>query len=188
MGAAFGISDELAAQSVRYFLPPIIKSITRQTETSQGLLQFLEFLGTRRFDRYMDDPSIFGHPHVEEHGRVILGALFPRGNPQVRKIIANRAKVLPISPHILEAMFPYVAVLALGGIEQKTKQPLGSILQRIATGHVDAQGLNNPYSALAREIRFRKIAAPKQRKDVRRAGGLSGVFGALFARSDARAA
>jgi hypothetical protein len=187
MGAAFGISDELAAQAVRYFLPPIIKSITRQTETSQGLLQFLEFLGTRRFDRYMDDPSIFGHPHVEEHGQVILAGLFPRGQ-QVRKIIANRAKVLPIPPHILEAMFPYVAVMALGGIEQKTRQPLGSILQRIASGRVDAQGLNNPYSALAREIRYRKMAAAKPRKDPRRTSALSGVFGALFAKSDARSA
>lgn len=188
MGAAFGISDELAAQAVRYFLPPIIKSITRQTESSQGLLQFLEFLGTRRFDRYMDDPSIFGHPHAEEHGRVILGALFPRGQQQIRKIIANLAKVLPIQPSILEAMFPYVAVLALGGIEQKTRQPLGGILQRIAAGRVDAQGMNNPYSALAREIRYRKIAATKPRKDQRRTSALSGVFGAFFARGDARSA
>jgi hypothetical protein len=188
MGAGFGISDELAAQAVRYFLPPIIKSITRQTESSQGLLQFLEFLGTRRFDRYMDDPSIFGHPHVEEHGRVLLAALFPRGREQVRKIIANRAKVLPIAPHILEAMFPYVAVLAFGGIEQKTRQPLGNILQRIARGRVDAQGLNNPYAALAREIRHRKAATAKPRTAARRTSGLSGVFGALFARGDARSA
>lgn len=186
MGAAFGISDELAAQTVRYFLPPIIKSITRQTDTSQGLLHFLEFLGTRRFDRYMDDPSIFGHPHVEEHGRVILTALFPRPE-QVRKIVANRAKVLPITPQDLEAMFPYVAVLALGGIEQKTRQPLGTILKQVASGRVDAQGLNNPYSALAREIRYRKTGG-KPRKDVRRAGGLSGMFGSLFAKGDARSA
>jgi hypothetical protein len=185
MGAAFGISDELAAQAVRYFLPPIIKSITRQTESSQGLLQFLEFLGTRRFDRYMDDPSIFGHPHVEEHGRVILAGLFPKGQPQIRKIIANRARVLPIAPHILEAMFPYVAVMALGGIEQKTRQPLGSILQQVVRGRVDAQGLNNPYSALAREIRQRKVAA-KPRAPMRRTSTLSGMFGGLFAKSETR--
>lgn len=186
MGEAFGISDELTAQAVRYFLPPIIKSITRQTETSQGLLQFLEFLGTRRFDRYMDDPTIFDHPHVEEHGRVILAALFPRGQ-QIRKIVNNRAKVLPITPQMLDSMFPYVAVLAFGSIEQKTRQPLGIILKRIASGRVDAQGLNNPYSALAREIRYRKVAAAP-RKDQRRAGALTGMFGALFARGDARSA
>jgi hypothetical protein len=146
MGAAFGISDELAAQAVRYFLPPIIKSIGRRTQTSQGLLQFLEFLGTRRFDRYMDDPSVFGHPTVEDHGRTILAALFPQ--PQhIRKIIANRAK-----------------------------------------GRVDAQGLNNPYSALAREIRYRKVAAAKPQNSQRRTSALSGMFGALFAKSDARSA
>ena len=185
MGAAFGISDELAAQTVRYFLPPIIRSITRQTESSQGLLQFLDFLGTRRFDRYMDDPTIFGHPHVEGHGKAVLAALFPKG-PQVRKIVVNRAKVLPIHPEVLDAMFPYVAVLALGGIEQKTREPLASILQKIASGRVDAQRLNNPYSALAQEIRHRRVVA-KSRDGGRRSGALSGVFGALF-RSDARPA
>jgi hypothetical protein len=186
MGAAFGISDELVAQAVRYLLPPIIRSITRQTESSQGLLQFLDFLGTRRFDRYMDDPTIFGHPHVDEHGRVILGALFPRGQ-QVRKIIVNRAKVLPIAPHLLESMFPYIAVLALGAIEQKTREPLASILERLARGRVDTQRLNNPYSALAQEIRHRRIAA-KPRKPLERSSGLSGMFGGLFARKDERPA
>jgi hypothetical protein len=184
MGAAFGISDELAAQSVRYFLPPIIRSVTRQTETSQGLLQFLDFLGERRFDRFMDDPSIFGHPQVEGHGMAILSALFPRA-AQVRKIIANRAKVLPIPPHILEAMFPYVAVMALGAIEQKTRQPLASILERLAQDRVDARSRHNPYTALAREIRRRKLDA-KERTGQR--SGLSGVLGGLFTRRDERPA
>jgi hypothetical protein len=186
MGATFGISDELAAQAVRYFLPPIVKSITRQTESSQGLLQFLDFLGTRRFDRYMDDPTIFGHPHVEEHGRIILGALFAR-DQQIRKIIANRAKLLPIKPQLLETLFPYVAVLALGGIEQKTREPLASILQRLARGRLDAQRLNNPYAALAQEIRRRKSAA-RPRKTAHRAGALSGMFSGLFTRKDERPA
>ncbi len=186
MGAAFGISDELAAQAVRYFLPPIIKSITRQTESSQGLLQFLDFLGTRRFDRYMDDPTIFGHPHVEEHGKVILSALFAR-DQQIRKIIANRAKILPITPRLLEGMFPYIAVLALGGIEQKTREPLASILQRLASGGLDQQRLNNPYAALAQEIRHRKIGT-RPRKAVQRTSALSGMFGSLFARKQERPA
>jgi hypothetical protein len=180
------LSDELAAQTVRYFLPPIIRSITRQTESSQGLLQFLEFLGERRFDRYMNDPAIFGHPHVEDHGKAILAALFPRGQ-QVRKIIANRTKVLPVNPQVMEAMFPYIAVLALGGIEQKTHRPLGDILQRLAGPSLDPQGLRNPYSALAREIRFRKLAA-RPRKVTRRTSAFSGVFGNLFARGERTAA
>lgn len=185
MGAAFGISDELVAQCVRYFIPPIIRSVTRQTESSQGLLQFLDFLGTRRFDRYMDDPSIFGDPFVEEQGRHILRALFPRGQ-QIRKIIANRAKVLPLTPQLLEVMFPYVAVLALGSIEQRTRQPLASILQRLARGRVDPQRLSNPYSALAQEIRHRRHATAP-RKTAPRANPLSGVLG-LFGRKDERPA
>jgi hypothetical protein len=186
MGATFGINDELAAQVVRYLLPPIVKSITRQTESSSGLLQFLEFLGARRFDRYMEDPIIFGHPQVASQGRAILAALFPR-QPQIRTIIANRAKVLPVTPELLEMIFPYVAVLALGAIEQKTRQPLGGILQQLAKERLDPQGLNNPYVALARELRRRKLAVGA-RSGSKRAGALSGVFGALFARGESRPA
>ena len=186
MGAAFGMSDELAAQAVRYFLPPIVKSITRQTESSRGLLQFLEFLGALRFDRFMDDPALFGQQHVEDHGRVILAALFPKP-AHIRKIIGNRAKVLPISPQILEAMFPYIAVLALGGIEQKTRQPLVAILRRLADDKLDTDRIGNPYAALAREIRGRRITA-RNRQSGKRSAGLSNVIGSLFAKSDARTA
>jgi hypothetical protein len=186
MGAAFGISDELAAQAVRYFLPPVIRSVTRQTETSQGLLEFLDFLGTRRFDRFMDDPSLFGHPEVEGNGMAILAALFPRP-AQVRKIITNRAKVLPIAPHILEAMFPYVAVMALGAIEHKTREPLASILEQLAGRRMDPRARQNPYGALAREIRGRKLHA-KPGAGQQQRGGLSGVLGGLFARKDERSA
>ena len=185
MGAAFGISDELAAQAVRYFLPPVIRSITRQTESSQGLLEFLDFLGARRLESFVDDPSIFGHPQVEGHGMAILTALFPRA-AQVRKIIANRAKVLPISPQILEAMFPYVAVMALGAIEQKTREPLATILEQLAQERMDARTRHNPYTALAREIRRRKLDA--KARAGRERGGLSGVLGGLFSRREERPA
>jgi len=186
MGTAFGISDELAAQVVRYFLPPIIKSISRQTESSQGLLQFLEFLGARRFDLYLADAGIFGHTHVQDHGRGVLEALFPRGQ-QIRKIIDNRAKVLPVAPQLLEAMFPYVAILALGGIEQKTRRPLATILQRLAHDHVDVENVSNPYAALVRELRGRRLAA-RSHRGAKRTSAFSGVIGALFARPDTRTA
>jgi hypothetical protein len=78
-------------------------------------------------------------------------------------------------------------VLALGAIEQKTRRPLASILQRLARGRVDAQRLKNPYSALAQEIRYRRVAA-KSRKSLQRGSGLSSVFGGLFARKDERPA
>lgn len=186
LGAAFGISDELAAQAVRYFLPPIVKGIARQTESSRGLLQFLEFVGSMRFDLFLDDPAIFGQQHIEDHGRAILNSLFQKPE-HLRKIVSNRAKVLPISPRVLEAMFPYIAVLALGGIEQKTRQPLVTILQGLAFEKLDTDRLSNPYAALAREIRGRRIAARK-RPGAKRSAGLSGVIGSLFAKSDARTA
>jgi hypothetical protein len=184
-GATFGINDELAAQVVRYFLPPMIKSIAKRTETSQGLLYFLEFIGSRRTDRYLADPGIFGHPQIEAEGRAILQTLFPHP-AQVRKIIENRAKVLPIAPQLLDQMLPYIAIFALGAIENKTRYPLRGILERLSNGRADEAAMANPYRALAGEIRRRRLTSRAQEQD--RRSGLSGIIGALFSRDDAQRA
>lgn len=185
MGAAFGVNDELAAQIVRYFLPPITKNISKRMENSQGLIYFLELIGTRRHDRYLADPGIFGHPDVESQGRAILGTLFPNA-AHIRKIISNRTKVLPVSPDLLETMLPYIAVLAVGAIELKTRQPLKGILLNILNGRADPVAAENPYRALAGEIRRRLIAADLPGQD--RRSGIAGVFGALFSKDAERAA
>ncbi len=185
MGAAFGVNDELAAQVVRYFLPAIKKSIARRMETSQGLIYFLEMIGAHRHDRYLADPGIFGHPQVEDEGRAIVAALFP--NPaHLHKIIENRAKVLPVQPEMLEGMLPYVAILAIGAIELKTRQPLKDILLTILKGRADPVAVSNPYKALASEIRRRRIASGDA--ETERKSGLGGLIGALFSKSDTQAA
>lgn len=185
MGAAFGVNDELAAQIVRYFLPPMIKSITKRMESSQGLINFLDFVGTRRHDRYLADPGIFGHPQVEADGRAILATLFPNAT-HLRKIIENRAKVLPVTPQVLEKMLPYIAILALGAIELKTRQPLRSILHRISQGRADQVAMSNPYRALAGEVRRHRMTS-HARQHTRRSS-LTEVIGALFSRTDTQRA
>jgi hypothetical protein len=185
MGAAFRMNDELAAQIVRYFLPPIVKAVSRKMETSKGLLYLLDYIGSRRHDRYLADPGIFGHPQVEAEGRSILTILFPN-QAHLRKIVGNRAKVLPVQPELLERMLPYIAILALGAIELKTRQPLKAILLRMLNGRADPVSMNNPYKALAIEIRRRRMA--ERAREQERRSGLSAVFGALFARADAQRA
>ena len=182
MGAAFNMNDELAAQVVRYFLPPIKKSISKRMETPQGLVYFLEMIGARRHDRYLADPGIFGHPQVAVEGRAILGVLFP--NPaHLNKIIANRTKVLPVPPALLEKMLPYVAVLAIGAIELKTRQPLKEVLLTLLKGRADPVAAANPYKSLAGEIRRRRGNREQDRRS-----GLGGIFGALFSKVDAEEA
>jgi hypothetical protein len=182
MGAAFGINDELTAQVVRYFLPPIVKSVSRRMESPNGLIYLLEFIGNKRHDRYLADPTIFVHPEIEAEGRAILATLFP--NPgHLQKIIGNRAKVLPLRPELLERMLPFVAVLALGAIELKTRQPLKAVLLRILNGRADPVAMANPYKALAGEVRRRRNAE-QQQKD--RRSGIAAMFGTLFSRSDAQ--
>lgn len=185
MGDAFGISDELAAQVVRYFLPPIIKAIGRRTETSKGLLSFLEFLGKGHHERYLSDPGMFTNPKAQAEGYSVLQILFPQPAHQ-RKIISNRAQVLPVPPQMLEDMFPYIALLALGAIEEKARLPLEQILQRLTTDRPEQQLEGNLYKALAGEIRRRRMTSKALEKS--KLAGLSGMLNALFSGSDARRA
>ena len=124
MGQAFGLNDELMAQTVRYFIPPMAKAIEKRAQTPEGLLSVLEFLGSRRYDRFLDDPRIFGHAQVLREGERVLDYPFVR-EARVKKIVENRAKVLPIEAAALQIMLPYIAVMVIGAIEVKTRRPLG---------------------------------------------------------------
>ncbi len=163
MGQAFGLSDELIAQAVRYFVPPIAKSIEKRSQTPEGLLSVLEFLGARRYERFLDEPRIFGHVQVRQEGERILQFLFAR-EERIKKLIENRAKVLPIDASKLAQMFPYIAVMALGSVEVRTRRPFGVILQRLTKGAVDSQATANPYLALAQYIKKQE----RENKDQRR--------------------
>ncbi len=152
MGQAFGFSDELMAQTVRYFIPPITKAIERRAQTPEGLLSVLEFLGSRRYDRFLDDPRIFGHAQVAKEGRRILDYLFVH-EARIQKIVENRAKVLPIDPLTLEKLLPFIAVLVIGAIEVRTRRPLGVILYRVTKGTTDDRAIANPFLALVQHLR-----------------------------------
>lgn len=163
MGQAFGFDDELMAQTVRYFVPPITKAIEKRAQTPEGLMSVLEFLGSRRYDRFLDEPRIFGHAQVSDEGQRILDYLFVR-KERIQKIIENRAQVLPIDPVTLGKMFPFIAVMAIAAIEIKTRRPLGLILYRITKGATDDRAIANPFLALVQYLKKQE----QQQKDSRK--------------------
>jgi hypothetical protein len=163
MSHAFNLSDELIAQAVRYFIPPITKAIERRAQTPKGLLTVLEFLGARRYDRFLNDPRIFGHTQVRQEGERILQFLFVR-EERIKKLIENRAKVLPIEASALEQLFPYVAVMAFGSIEIRTRRPLGAILHRLTKGAMDSRSIANPYLGLAQHLKKQERENKEQRR------------------------
>lgn len=182
MGNACGLSDEVAAQVVRYFVPPIARAIQKRAQTAEGLLSVLEFLGSRRYDRFLDDPRVFGHPTVTEEGERVLEYAFG-SKARIKKIVARRAAVLPVSEEQLEKMFPTIAVLALGAIETRTRRPLGSILHRLNNGFSDPRAIANPYLALAQVLRKKERDEKEQRRKTGlRALRVSSVLGGLVAR------
>ena len=163
MGEAFGFGDELMAQTVRYFVPPITKSIEKRAQTPEGLISVLEFLGSRRYDRFLDDPRIFGHAQIAQEGMRILDYLFVC-KERLQKIIANRAQVLPIDPLTLEKLFPFIAVLAIAAIEIRTRRPLGLILYRVMKGAADEGAIANPFLALSQYLKKQEQQQKDQRK------------------------
>jgi hypothetical protein len=163
MGQAFGYGDEVMAQTVRYFIPPITKAIERRAQTPEGLLSVLEFLGSRRYDRFLDDPRIFGHSQVAKEGQRILDYLFVR-DTRVQKIIENRARVLPIDALTLGKLFPFIAVLVIGAIEVRTRRPLGVILYRVTKGTTDDRAIANPFLALVQHLRKQEGVQKDQRR------------------------
>ncbi len=163
MGQAFGFDEELMAQTVRYFVPPITKGIEKRAQTPEGLISVLEFLGSRRYDRFLDEPRIFGHAQIAEEGQRILDYLFTR-KERIQKIVENRAKVLPIDPVALEKLFPFIAVLAIAAIETRTRRPLGVILYRVTKGATDDRAIANPFLALAQYLKKQEQQQKDQRK------------------------
>lgn len=184
MGAAYGINDELAAQIVRYFLPPLHKAIVKRMESQTGLITLLELIGTSRHDRYLANPAMFSDPRIEAEGRALLGALIPN-RAYIRRVIENRAKVLPLPPEMLERMLPIVTILTFAAVELRIRQPMKQIQQKILGANPDPALANNPYKAMAQAIRERQ-SLKGQEADKR--NGLASMIGALFGRADERRA
>ncbi len=180
MGQTYGLSDEMAAQVTRYFLPPIKKVLARRSETVEGMVSVLEFLGARRCDRVMEDARMFGHPRVAEEGERILAYLFGE-NGHTAKLVEKRARALQVEPRVLDQMLPFIAVLAIGAVEKRTRRPLGVVLHRMAKGAMEPRDLLNPYTALAAQIKKRDASE-------RNGGKRPSLFGGLFARPESRSA
>src|SRR5208283_4983625 len=83
---------------------------------------------------------------------------------RVKKIVENRAKVLPIEAEALQNILPYIAVMVIGAIEVRTRRPLGVIWHRISKGATDDRALANPYLALAQHLKKQD----RDQKDMRR--------------------
>jgi hypothetical protein len=179
MAQAFGLGEELTAQTVRYFIPAISKAIENRAKTPEGLVSVLEFLGSRRFDRFLDDPRIFGHAQVLQEGERALEYLFVRKD-RINRVIEKRAEVLPIDSAGLRIMFPFIAVMAVGAIAVRTRRPLSVIWHRISNGAVDDRAIANPYLALAEYLKKQEREQKDQRK--RR---LFSIFGAGSAAASA---
>jgi hypothetical protein len=167
MGQAFGLTADLVALAVQYFLPAIVKAVEKRAETQEGLISLLEFFGATRYDRFLDDPRIFTHDRAVEEGERASLFLF-QTEARIGKIIANRASVLPVGADDLNRMFPVICLMAVGAIEVRTRRPLAMIASRLNAATGSEQAIANPYLLLARHLK---------RQDAERSRKRSRLFG-----------
>ncbi len=160
MAGAFGHREEAVAKALRYFIPPVVKAIEKKAHTADGLISVLEFLGSRRFDRFLDDPRMFGHIHVFAEGRRVLEFLFGHQD-RLQRLVDNRAKALALEPGRIMELLPYVAIMVVGAVEVRTKRPLTLLVSRLANG---GAAVANPYLALAQHLNKLEREQREQRR------------------------
>jgi hypothetical protein len=95
--------------------------------------------------------------------------------------------MLPIRHDQLDAMFPYVAVMAIGALECRTRRPLAGIAARLSGASLDEGIMENPYAELVRRLRHREALAESGASGGR-STGFAGVLGSLFSRNAPRPA
>lgn len=173
LGQAYGVDANLAAQIVRLFLPAVTKAVARRAETGEGVVTLLQFLGAERYDETLDRPDVFRDSRLAEEGRYILHMLFAHAG-QIDKIVANRAKVLPVADTLLADMFPHIALVGVAALQRCSREPLKVILEGLTESVAEPRSIANPYAALADEVELRL------QRDRGSKRSLSGVFGTLF--------
>ena len=131
LGNRFGLSADQTASAARYIIPALSESVRRNAASPEGLCAILKALGSGRHERYYDDPGIFMDSEARKDGDGILGHIL--GNPEIRGAIAdNAAKNTGISAIIIDQMMPYLAMMFMGSMIKRTREPLDNLASSIA--------------------------------------------------------
>lgn len=154
LGATVGLSEELTAQCVRSLSEPLVRAIDRRTREPEGVLALLDFFGRRRYDRVLTSVQIFGHPRSQIEGETIV--LFLLETPAaIDELLREQQEALSLERELMQQILPYAAILVMGAVEHRLREPLQAIIQQLESEGLDSAAKHNPFAALAQIIRER---------------------------------
>jgi hypothetical protein len=111
----FGLSPEQAQSAVESLLPAMSMGMQRQTESVDGLQNFMQMFGGGQFAGFHDADGDGIPDNAVSQGNDVLGALFG-GKDMSRAVAAQAAAASGVSDAILKQMMPVVASMLMGGL------------------------------------------------------------------------
>jgi hypothetical protein len=140
----FGLSPEQAQSAVESLLPAMSMGMQRQTESVDGLQNFMQMFGGGQYAGFHDADGDGIPDDAVSQGNNVLGALFG-SKDMSRAVAAQAAAASGVSDAILKQMMPVVASMLMGGLFKGAMgNGLGGLMGQVMQG-----GLGNMPGGMA---------------------------------------
>jgi hypothetical protein len=154
LGALVGLSEETTAKCVECLAQPLVDALGRRTSDRQGVIDLLDLFSARRYDRFITTTQIFGHPRSAAEGQRILDFLVG-DRETLEHIIQTQQEKFELERTAVEALLPYVAIMVMGAMEHRLRQPFLDIVKKLDDPELVQQAERNPFVTLAELLRTR---------------------------------
>lgn len=161
LGALVGLSEEDTARCVECLSQPLIEAVERRTGDREGVIDLLDLFSARRYDRFLTSTQIFGHPRSGTEGQRILDFLI-EDRETLEHIIAVQQDKFGLERTTIDALLPYAAIMVMGAMEYRLREPFTEIVARLDNPELTAQAARNPFVTLAEVLRSRLGTSSEQ--------------------------
>ncbi|MGL5116614.1 MAG: DUF937 domain-containing protein [Beijerinckiaceae bacterium] len=111
----YGLSPEQTQSAIESLLPAMSMGMQRQTESVDGLQNFMQMFGGGQYAGFHDADGDGIPDNAVPQGNDVLGALF--GSKDMSRAVAAQASAVSgVSDTILKQMMPVIASMLMGGL------------------------------------------------------------------------
>ena len=119
-----GLAPDQAQSGIAALLPALTAGMQRNTESKDGMANFMSALSGTRHEAYVDDAAALQTPEAKTEGNAILGHLF--GSKDVsRSVAAQASQETGLDLTTIKSMLPMVANMAMGAMSKQTSAVSG---------------------------------------------------------------
>ncbi len=161
LGALVGLPEEATAKCVECLSQPLVDALGRRTSDREGVIDLLDLFSARRYDRFLTTTQIFGHPRSAAEGQRILDFLI-EDRETLDHIIRAQQDRFGLERTTIDALLPYVAIMVMGAMEHRLREPFTEIVRKLDDPELLAQAQRNPFVTLAELLRARAGTGSEQ--------------------------